>query len=247
MQEREIFSTLYAVPPVIVRLDGRAFHSLTRDLDFKKPFDEKFSSAMCRVCRKILSDSGLEPEFAYTFSDEISLYFENLPFNGRIEKINSVCASYAASALLLELGLNKPLAFDSRVIMIHKDQIREYLSWRQSEAWRNHMNAYCQSALISEGRSGTETARIMKGMKSGDMHEMMFKRGINLAETPTWQRRGTIIHKEKVLRKGFNPITNTEVTAVRTVITADKNPPLFSDTETADEYIRKLLSHGEEI
>jgi len=244
MQEREIFSGLYAVPPVIVRLDGRAFHSLTKHLDFKKPFDERFSSAMCRVSEKLISKSGLEPEFAYTFSDEISLFFANLPFKGRIEKINSVCASYAASALLLELELSEPLAFDSRVVMIQKDQIRNYLSWRQSEAWRNHMNAYCQSAFISEGKSGTETARIMKGMKSAEMHEMMFKRGVNLSETPAWQRRGTVIHKENVQRKGFNPITNTEVTATRTIITADKNPPLFSDTEVAERYIEKLISRG---
>ena len=75
MENREIFSAITAIPPVFVRLDGRAFHRLAENLALKKPFDDRFSDAMVQVCSALVADSGLCPEFAFTFSDEISLYF----------------------------------------------------------------------------------------------------------------------------------------------------------------------------
>ena len=93
MENREIFSAITTLPPVFVRLDGRAFHRLAENLALKKPFDDRFSDAMVRVCTALVADSGLCPDFAFTFSDEISLYFTQLPFNGRVEKIDSVSAS----------------------------------------------------------------------------------------------------------------------------------------------------------
>ncbi|HNX17995.1 MAG TPA: tRNA(His) guanylyltransferase Thg1 family protein, partial [Methanoregula sp.] len=74
MENREIFSNLATIPPVFVRLDGRAFHGLTKKFGFAKPFDDRFNNAMVEVCRLLVGESGLSPVFAYTFSDEISLY-----------------------------------------------------------------------------------------------------------------------------------------------------------------------------
>ena len=93
MKEREIYSGIRVLPPLIVRLDGRAFHHLTADLELKKPYDERFASVMANVTTSLVKESGLAPLFGYTFSDEISLYFDNLPFDGRVEKIDSVLAS----------------------------------------------------------------------------------------------------------------------------------------------------------
>ena len=117
MEDREIFSNLATIPPVFVRLDGRAFHGLTKKLGFARPFDDRFSAAMEEVSRLLVGESGLSPVFAYTFSDEISLYFRELPFSGRVEKIDSVAASYAASALTLVLGIREPVAFDARIVL----------------------------------------------------------------------------------------------------------------------------------
>ena len=88
--------------PVIIRLDGKAFHSFTRG--FKKPFDEVFSDTMKKtmqyLCRNI---QGCV--FGYTQSDEISLLlvdYKNLNtdawFNYATQKCVSVAASMATMA-----------------------------------------------------------------------------------------------------------------------------------------------------
>ena len=231
MQQREIFTNLSIFPPFIVRLDGRAFHRFTRDEGFEKPYDRRFSDGMTAVSEQLLSSSGLEPSFAYTFSDEISLFFPRVPFNGRVEKIDSVCASYAASALTLVLHLNEPVAFDSRVILADVPAAIAYMSMRQREAWRNHINGYCQQALITEGMTGTQAARALRGMKGPAMHEMMFERGINLAKTPAWERRGIACYRTEVPKEGYNPVTNETVTTTRRVVVQDDDIPLFSEPE----------------
>ncbi|MFA5237690.1 MAG: tRNA(His) guanylyltransferase Thg1 family protein [Methanoregula sp.] len=231
MENREIFSNLATIPPVFVRLDGRAFHGLTRKFGFAKPFDDRFNEAMVDVCRLLVGESGLAPVFAYTFSDEISLYFTELPFSGRVEKIDSVAASYAASALTLALGAKEPLAFDARIVQASPEAAIEYMTGRQDEAWRNHLNAYCQQALIAEGMDGTDAARQLKGMPASELHEMMHKRGVNLAKTPAWQRRGVLVCKKEIQKEGYNPITKEHVTVTRSMVAADRDLPLFSTPE----------------
>ncbi|MBP2133043.1 tRNA(His) 5'-end guanylyltransferase [Methanomicrobium sp. W14] len=242
MQNREIFSCLSIVPPVVVRLDGRSFHGLTAGIKLEKPYDSGFNDAMCTVCEYILSKSGLDPDFAYTFSDEISLFFSVLPFNGRIEKIDSVCAAYASSAFTLLMGLDEPVSFDSRVVVLGRENICEYFSWRQKEAWRNHMNAYCQHALIAEGMTPVQAARRLKGMKSAAMHEMMHEREINLSKTPSWQRRGVVVHKETYMKTGYNPVEKTEVKAQRKRVVRDLSVPLFSEPD-GEDYLYRLISN----
>ncbi|WP_292518795.1 tRNA(His) guanylyltransferase Thg1 family protein [Methanoculleus sp.] len=233
IKDREIFSNLTIFPPVFVRLDGRAFHRLARTLDLKRPFDPAFSASMRSVCRHLLTESGLSPTFAYTFSDEISLYFKTLPFSGRVEKIDSVTAAIAASKLTIEFGCAEPLAFDARIIPATGEFAVEYLVSRQNEAWRNHINAYCQNALVKEGMTSREAAAALRGMQSEAMHEMMFERGVNLAATPAWQRRGTLLYREECIKEGYNPMTGKTVQAVRACIREPEETPLFSTAEGA--------------
>jgi tRNA(His) guanylyltransferase len=240
MQKREIFGNLTIIPPIFVRVDGRSFHRLTRSLGLNKPYDEKFVNAMVGVCTYFLQESGLNPVFAYTFSDEISLYFDHLPFNGRVEKIDSVCAAYAASALTLKLDCQYPIAFDARIIPVSPQPAREYLVSRQQEAWRNHINAYSQAALMKEGKSSRNAAASLKGMASREMHEMMFERGINLAKTPAWQRRGVVVCRKTEKKEGYNPLKNEHVETERHVIHVIKDPPLFN-TPRGEELIKLLL------
>lgn len=233
IKDREIFSNLTIFPPVFVRLDGRAFHRLARALDLRRPFDPAFHAGMRSVCRYLLTESGLAPTFAYTFSDEISLYFKTLPFSGRVEKIDSVTAAVAASALTIEFQCREPLAFDARTIPAAGEFAIEYLVSRQNEAWRNHINAYCQSALVDEGMSPHEAAATLRGLQSDAMHEMMFERGVNLAATPAWQRRGTLLYREECVKEGYNPLTGETVEAKRTRIREPEEVPLFSTDEGA--------------
>jgi len=241
MENREIFSTITTIPPVFVRLDGRAFHRLADNLAFKKPFDDRFSEAMVQVCTALVADSGLCPEFAFTFSDEISLYFTKLPFSGRVEKIDSVTASFTASILTLVLGKTRPLSFDARVIPATREFAIEYLTNRQNEAWRNHLNGYCQRALIEEGISAKKAAEQLKGLPAKSLHEMMHVRGFNLAMTPAWQRRGVLVYKKITEKEGFNPITQQTVVAERSAVTVDRDLPLFTSPE-GKEFLGKLVA-----
>ncbi|HUK93185.1 MAG TPA: tRNA(His) guanylyltransferase Thg1 family protein [Methanomicrobiales archaeon] len=231
MEEREIFGNLSIVPPIFVRLDGRAFHRLAKRLRLSRPFDEGFSAAMAGVCERLLGESGLAPLFAFTFSDEISLYFPELPFRGRIEKIDSVLASFAASSLTLALSTDQALAFDARVIVASRSYAVEYLCGRQQEAWRNHLNAYCQDALVREGVRPEEVAERLSGMRSEELHEFMFARGVNLAKTPAWQRRGVLVYRTEEERAGFDPRAGEPVEVVRRVIRTDRDLPVFSSPE----------------
>ncbi|MFA6362315.1 tRNA(His) guanylyltransferase Thg1 family protein [Methanoregula sp.] len=240
MENREIFSNLATISPVFVRLDGRAFHGLTRKFGFVKPFDDRFNNAMVEVCRLLVGESGLTPVFAYTFSDEISLYLTELPFSGRVEKIDSVAASYAASALTLALDAKAPLAFDARIVQATPESAIEYITGRQDEAWRDHLNAYCQQALISEGMDGTDAARKLKGMPAQELHEMMHKRGVNLAKTPAWQRRGVLVCKKEIEKEGYNPITKEHVTVTRSMVVTDRDLPLFTTPE-GQAFLKKLI------
>jgi len=241
MENREIFSTITTLPPVFVRLDGRAFHRLAENLELKKPFDERFSDAMIQVCTSLVADSGLCPDFAFTFSDEISLYFTQLPFNGRVEKIDSVAASFAASSFTIALKATTPLSFDARVIPATPAYATEYLANRQNEAWRNHLNGYCQQALIGEGISAKKAATLLKGLPAKDLHEMMHNRGFNLASTPLWQRRGVLVYKKITEKEGFNPITQEHVVAERSAVTVERDLPLFT-SEEGKEFLGKLVA-----
>jgi tRNA(His) guanylyltransferase len=242
VQDREIYGAITIVPPVFVRLDGRAFHRLAAELSLEKPFDRRFCEAMVDVSVRLVRESDLSPLFAYTFSDEISCYFDrSLPFGGRVEKIDSITASYAASALTLALGHPEPLAFDARIIAVTPGLVQEYLADRQQEAWRNHINAYCQQALIAEGMSPREAAVALKGKKSTELHEMMFSRGVNLAKTPAWQRRGVLVCREKEQKEGYNPVTGRSVEVERTSVRVIEDLPLFSSPE-GGALVRSLLS-----
>ena len=128
MKDYEIYSSL-KVPKnskIIIRLDGRSFHSLARDLKLVKPYDEHFYEVIAKVCEDIFKE--FSPIFVYTFSDEISLLLDKIPFEGRIEKINSVIASFAASSFVMHYNtqFKKPPAFDSRIIPIGDEDILKY-------------------------------------------------------------------------------------------------------------------------
>lgn len=88
--------------PVIIRLDGKAFHTFTRG--FNKPYDVVLSNAMIRtmehLCRNI---QGCV--FGYTQSDEITLVLVDYRtintsawFDNEVQKMCSVSASMATMA-----------------------------------------------------------------------------------------------------------------------------------------------------
>jgi tRNA(His) 5'-end guanylyltransferase len=140
--------------PMLIRLDGRAFHSFTKGLT--KPFDRNLTSLMQATTKYLVHQSNAL--VGYTQSDEISLvcfipaeseaeYF----FGGRVQKITSLLASMATayfnkglSDFLPEKKDSLPL-FDARVWEV--DSLRDAfltLLWRERDAIKNSITMVAQ-------------------------------------------------------------------------------------------------------
>lgn len=93
------------------------------------------------------------------------------------------------------------------------------------------MNAYCQYILVREGMTRKEAAAFLKGRPAREMHEVAFSRGVNLAETPAWQRRGILVRKRERKVKGFNPRAGKVEESYRSEVVTDRNLPVFASPE----------------
>jgi len=244
-REREIYAEIRASTPLIVRADGRNFKRVLAEHKFQKPYDERFARGIVSATELFFAKSGFNPVLAYIFSDEISLYFRFVPFRARIEKLDSIIASFIASALTIILDFKDPIAFDARVIPICGDaEVIAYIAKRQAEAWRNYVNAYGYYGLIESGLSAAEAEKQLRGMKSGDVHEMLFRMGINLNDTPGWQRRGVMVVRQGYEKEGYDPRAgkkNATVTVTRYRIAQLWDLPLFN-TEEGENMLRRYLS-----
>ena len=88
--------------PIIIRIDGKAFHTITRG--FAKPFDDVLIKSM-QDTAKYLCENIMGCKLAYTQSDEISLLlvdYEKLEtqawFDNNLQKMVSIAASMATMA-----------------------------------------------------------------------------------------------------------------------------------------------------
>lgn len=230
MKEFEVYSSL-RVPKnskIIVRLDGRSFHKLARDLNLVKPYDENFYRVISEVCRDLFEE--FSAEFVYTFSDEISLLLNQIPFDGRVEKINSVIASFTSSSFVMhyDTQFKKPPAFDSRIIPINDGDILNYFKWRQDESWRNCVNSHGISHLKNK-YSNTEANDKINGMNLNDIHELLFENGINLNDVETYKKRGIAVYRKNKKVVGFNKKENKNQTSYRSYVYTDWELPIFNE------------------
>lgn len=229
MKEFEVYSSL-KVPKnskIIIRLDGRSFHKMASDLNLVKPYDKHFYEVISEVCRDLFEE--FSAEFVYTFSDEISLLLDKIPFDGRVEKIDSVVASFTASSFVMhyDTEFKKPPAFDSRIIPINDGDILNYFRWRQDESWRNCVNAHGISYLKTK-YSNNEANDIINGMKLSDIHELLFENGINLNDVDTYKKRGIGIYRKNKKIVGFNKKENKNQISYRSHVFTDWELPIFS-------------------
>ena len=230
MKEYEVYSSL-KVPKnskIIVRLDGRAFHKLSSDLELEKPYDETFYNVIVKVCEDLFRE--FSPVFLYTFSDEISLLLESIPFDGRIEKINSIMAGFASSSFVMnyDTTFKKPPTFDSRIIPINDEDILKYFKWRQDESWRNCVNSHGISYLKTKYPNNEANDKI-KGMKLNEIHELLFQNGINLNDIETYKKRGIGIYRKDKKVEGFNKKENKNQISYRSYVYTDWELPIFSE------------------
>jgi len=175
--------------PVIIRLDGKAFHTLTRGCD--KPFDEIFQWSMVETMRKLCEEvQGVK--CAYTQSDEISLLlfdFDRLDtqawFDYNLQKIVSVSASIAT--LAFSNAYNKQGIFDARAFNIPKEEVKNYFIWRQKDWERNSLQMLAQSHF---------SQKQLNKKNKADMHEMLHEKNVNWADLEGKWKNGSFMFRD---------------------------------------------------
>ena len=79
---------------------------------------------------------------------------------------------------------------DCRTIPLCLEEIGVYLAERQDETWRNHVFSYGFYMLVEEGLSTTLAMERLRGMKEHEIHELVYQKGINLAQHTVRGRGG---------------------------------------------------------
>lgn len=215
MKKYEYITRTHLVPrmPVVVRLDGKAFHSFTRG--FKIPFDDVLIKSMQETTR-YLCENIQGCVLGYTQSDEITLVlvdYKNLDtsawFDNNIQKMCSVAASMATMAFNSNFGRiarntyykewqdsrNSNVyvetlfsrigtaMFDARVFNIPKEEVCNCILWRQNDATRNSIEMVGQ-AYFSHKQLQNKSCNMIQDM-------LMVEKGINWNDYPTHQKRGS--------------------------------------------------------
>lgn len=150
--------------PLVVRLDGKAFSTLTKNLD--KPWDTDFMEAMDHVALK-LAELIPTTVLVYYQSDEISLLLHNYKklvseawFDNNIQKIVSISAAFASVAFSEFWG--ESAYFDSRAFVLPEAEVNNALLWRQQDATRNAIQMLGQSKFSHKELQNKSCAQIQE-------------------------------------------------------------------------------------
>ncbi len=212
---------------LVARLDGNRFTRLTKEIcKFEAPFDARFRDMMVETVKALMT-YGFRVIYGYTESDEISLLFhpEEDSFGRKVRKYNSLLAGVASAAFSQQLG--QPGIFDCRMVPLPTvERVQDYFLWRQEDAHRNSLNAYCYWMLRKQGKSVVEATKLLEGQSVAFKNELLFQSGINYDKLPGWQKRGIGIYWEPYEKQGFNPKTGKTETAIRRGLKVDLELPL---------------------
>ena len=203
---------------VLLRLDGKAFHTLTRNL--KRPYDEELMEAMDETARALAAQvQGVR--LAYVQSDEISLLLAPWEFTGselkRSEfwmggveaKLLSLTAAIATATFsrvrepqMEKLKLDEEerqrfhphlALFDSRLWTFPataegRELVQLYFLWRQRDAIKNSVT---MAALAHFSH------RALLGKHTGEKRELLEGVGAPWEELPEGFRRGRVLRRRR--------------------------------------------------
>lgn len=228
--------------PVILRIDGRAFHTFTKGFD--RPYDMPFQIAMWKTA-KYLCENIQGAKFAYEQSDEISILlidYDKLTtsawFDNNIQKMVSVASSMATMAFnqaffsetlqaykkgfcdeeKYERYQNKffTATFDARVFNIPESEVCNYFIWRQIDATKNSISTLGR-VYFSD--------RELHGLNRNQVQDLLMTKKINWNNSPTFFKRGICVEKKP----------NDE----KFVWEIDREIPIFSQNQ---QYVEKHLA-----
>jgi tRNA(His) 5'-end guanylyltransferase len=187
--------------PVIIRLDGKAFHTFTKGCD--KPFDKFLMDCMDNATKR-LSENIQGFKFAYVQSDEVSILLtddDNLEteawYDYNKSKMESVSASMMTAYFNSYFNDAKLAFFDARSFNIPKEEVVNYFLWRAQDWNRNSLSMYC-SAFYSHSE--------LMNKRKEDKHEMLHKIGKNWTEDLSGrEKNGLFINRENVCSYSIMP------------------------------------------
>lgn len=192
---------------LIIRVDGKAFHTLTRGL--QRPYDKFFVAFMDETAKR-LCEEVQGAKMGFVQSDEISVWATDYDtvktdgwFDYDLRKICSVAASVATRAfneagqpIRCGIGLG---TFDARAFTIPElHEVVNYFIWRQNDATRNSISMAAQSMF---------SHKELLGVSCDKMQEKMFQeKGVNWNDYPDGFKRGRVV----VRRTGLKDVTYTD-------------------------------------
>lgn len=238
--------------PVIIRLDGKAFHTFTKG--FNKPFDRVMMTTMQDTMMALCSNiQGCV--FGYTQSDEITLVlvdYQNINtdawFGYNIQKMASVSASIATMAF------NKFFIDNTECAIQYYDSIAPVeatINFDESVYKRKFNKAVFDSRVFSvpkdevcncliwrqqdATRNSIESAgqkyfshTQLKNKSCDDIQEMLFQeKGINWNNYPTAFKRGSACYRKKEEVETIEASGEKEL-AIRNRWFVDENIPIFT-------------------
>lgn len=215
--------------PMIIRVDGKAFHTLTADMN--RPWDNGMIDAMCYTA-KYLCENIQNAKMAYVQSDEISVLLTDYDrfnteawFDKNLQKMVSVSAAFATLAfnkIIVKYYPDKSGVFDSRAFVIPKEEVNNYFIWRQNDATRNSVQMLARAHFSHKQLHGLNNSELQD--------KLMLEKNINWNDTATHKKRGACIRRVKIDRvDGGAFVDKWQI---------DLEPPRFSQFR---EYINDLL------
>lgn len=184
--------------PVIGRIDGKAFHTLTRGL--KRPYDDRMQACMMDTAYKLMSEIE-NCTFIYSQSDEISLFLRDYDhidkgawFAYNTQKLCSVSAAISSTVFTdsfrYRIGDCDKGWFDSRFFNISEfGEVANYFIWRQYDCIRNSINSYYVELFGHKAADGVNMRDRLEGLK---------ERGFDwIREAPTVNKLGFCVYKKQ--------------------------------------------------
>lgn len=176
---------------LMIRVDGRAFHTYCRGRN--RPFDDELIEGMATAARKTAREmQGFK--LAYIQSDEATFMLTDFDthetqgwFNYELNKIVSISASAFTAYFNQFMGVDEVAMFDSRAFIVPVDDAPNVFVWRQRDWERNSLQMLARSHYSQPDLENKNTA---------DLHELLFKEGVNWANLESKYKNGTFITKD---------------------------------------------------
>lgn len=139
----------------------------------------------------------------------------------------------AAYIETLEIAMNKGAMFDSRVFTIPKEEVCNYMLWRQQDATRN--------SILSVGQANF-SHKDLHGKSCNNIQDMlMTQKGINWNDYATTLKRGSCCIKVDDGLTAYDEVGNICDYTQRSKWVIDNEIPIFSQDRN---YIERLINVG---